>query len=296
MTKEESYTGPIHICDAINMSLEHIDLENVNALGIPSGYPSLDRLTMGWGKGELIIFGGRPCVGKTALALNMARNAAVDFGIPTAYFSLELSALELTDRLIVSETNITMEQLRGQKKILEADWQHMEAMLTSLSKAPLYIDDTPGLKIGQIKERIEDLAHKHDVSIVFVDYLHLILPDDGTNYPNREEETEAILHVLKELALALNVTIVTISYIRRPTRKNYTGPVLSDIDAYCPTAEYEANKIILVHRPSLCGVVDYWNEKMDRIELRLVQNKNGRTGSMVLLLDTERLKLAEWAS
>ena len=228
---------PIKIGDAINQSLDLAEKNQLFSFGIPAGFPSLDRLTQGWNPGDLVILGARPAVGKTLLALAMARNAAVGFGEPTAYFSLETSSVQLTNRLIATESGVSVGKLLGKDKIDGSDWQRMEASLYDLAKAPLYIDDTPGLRITEFGKRVRSMAGELGVRLAVVDDFRLLLPDEDEAFPSWHAELEDNLRRLKETAVQSGVAILVLTWVRRPVRKNYTGPVLADLDPYCPSAE-----------------------------------------------------------
>lgn len=286
----------VRIGDAINLSLELTEKEQNSVLGIPSGFPCLDRLTRGWRAGELVVLGGRPCSGKTAIALRMARNAAVDFGVPTAYLSHGLTVTELTDRLIVSESGIPMEKLRGETKIQAEDWQQMESSLKRLSEAPLYLEDTPAgmpgeYRLGEFKAMADELIRGLKVRLVFVDDLQTTVPGwvgfDGESFAHENRKN---LHFLKEMANDYGVTIVVLTNVDRPKRRKYTGPGMMDLESYCPCAEDFADKIILLHRPRLVGFdLDGGKEGVEPLCVALVKNKNGRTGAFELPFDSNRI-------
>jgi replicative DNA helicase len=261
-----SRPGLIHIAEAVRRTKELTDNNQDTIIGIPSGFASLDKMTNGWQPGDLIVIGARPSVGKTTFALNLARNAAVDHNIPVAFFSLQLSAFSLTKRLFVSESETTLEN------------------------SPLYIDDSPMLTTEDIIEKVKDLTAEHAVKLVIIDFLHLIRDWD------LRETNESILIRLKEAASKYKVAIIALSYVLRPIRKNYTGPILSDLDVYCPYAVDFADKIILLHRPSLMSP-DYQNKEYDLLDVRLVKNNTGDiTGVMAgvgLLLDKKTLRITE---
>ena len=287
---------PIHIGDAINRTLELVEKAQTGVLGIPSGYPSIDRITQGWGEGELIVIGARPCIGKTALALGMARNAAVEFGVPTAYCSLESSAVELTERLIVLESGLTVEQLKGRSRMQEGDWQQMEASLAKLAKAPLYIDDTPSrapreYRLGAFQAQADELVREKEVRLVFVDNLQEICPG-WTRYTPEclAEECRKNLRFLKEMARTSGLSIVVLTWIVRPDLWHGPGPTLLDLGDYCPCADEYADKILLLDRPSLfsCDL-----DGIEPFQVAIVQNRDGRTGQAELLFDRDRIQVTE---
>lgn len=287
---------PVSIGDAINRSLEQAERDQHPDLGIPSGFPSLDRLTNGWMPGELIIIGGRPCTCKTALALSMARNAAVEFGIPTAYLSHKTPVLELTDRLIVSESGIPMEKLHGYDKMENEDWQQMEAALKKLSKAPLYLDDSARAfpeeyLMNELQKRLEYLVKEKGVKLVFVDSLQETIPGwAGYESEQIAHHCRKNLHYFKLQAESYGVTIVVLTLVDRITRRKFAAPVLRDLDGYCPYAEDHADRILLLDMPGLYGLYPDYNAEGDEpLEVRLALNKNGRTGEIGLSFDRKRI-------
>ena len=287
---------PVSIGDAINRSLEQAERDQHPDLGIPSGFPSLDRLTNGWMPGELIIIGGRPCTCKTALALGMARNAAVEFGIPTAYLSHKTPVLELTDRLIVSESGIPMEKLHGYDKMENEDWQQMEAALKKLSKAPLYLDDSARAfpeeyLMNELQKRLEYLVKEKGVKLVFVDSLQETIPGwAGYESEQIAHHCRKNLHYFKLQAESYGVTIVVLTLVDRITRRKFAAPVLRDLDGYCPYAEDHADRILLLDMPGLYWLYPDYNAEGDEpLEVRLALNKNGRTGEIGLSFDRKRI-------
>lgn len=296
--KERRKECPLHIGDAINRSLEIVEKGQAGVFGIPSGFPSLDRITQGWGEGELIVIGARPCMGKTALALAMARNAAVDFGVPTAYCSLESSIIELTNRLIVAESGISMEQLDGRDVMGAGDWLRMETSLAKLAKAPLYLDDTPSkairdFRLGVFQSHAEALIKDKGVRLVFVDSLQEICPGWERHIPEHlAEECEKNLRFLKEMTEGYGVAIIVLSWIGRPYEWSGQPPTLLDLGDYCQCAEEYADKIILLDRPAFFAF-DISEDGTEPLLVRVVQNRKGRIGQAELVFDRERIQVSE---
>ena len=166
----------VPVSEALNKSLLKLQSiqGNLGLTGVPSGFPSLDAITMGWQPGNLIIIGARPSVGKTAFALNMARNAAVDHGIPTAFFSLEMTDTELADRLIAGESGFPPAKLKGKVDLAAEEWGRLENSLTTLVNSPLFIDETSALHINEFRAKAIRLHREKGIKIIFVDYLQLM--------------------------------------------------------------------------------------------------------------------------
>ena len=164
--------------------------------GIPSGFDKLDRLTSGWQPSDLIIVAARPGMGKTALTLSMARNIAVDQNIPVAFFSLEMSSVQLITRLISSETGLSSEKLRT-GKLEKHEWEQLNVKVKGLEKAPLFIDDTPSLSIFDLRAKARRLASQHKIQLIVIDYLQLMTAGSSQKGGNREQEISTISRNLK---------------------------------------------------------------------------------------------------
>jgi len=195
-------------------------------IGVPSGFTGLDRITSGWQKSDLIIMASRPGMGKTALALSIARNVAVDFKRPVAIFSMEMAALQLVTRLISSETSLPAEKLR--KGTLESyEWEQLNAKVNSLIDAPIYIDDTPALTVFELRAKCRRLKAQRQIELVFVDYLQLMATSEKS-MGNRQEEISNISRSLKSLAKELSIPIIALSQLSRAveTRAGSKKPIL----------------------------------------------------------------------
>ncbi|MBR1926251.1 MAG: DnaB-like helicase C-terminal domain-containing protein [Bacteroidales bacterium] len=290
--KVKEMEGPIHVKEAINRALELVEKGQNLIFGIPSGYPDLDRLTRGWDEGDLVIIGGRPASCKTALALGMARNAAVEFAIPTAYFSLVMSSVELTNRLIISESGVSNKKLCGSERMSEQEWFEMESSLIPLSTAPLFFDDTPCIRPKDLRERIGELVEKLHLKLIFVDYLQLMLPDGEVPRSGRthDDEVEENLRSLKEIARSFEVTIIVLSPVRRPPQNKFRRPVYSDLEYCCPSAGQYCDRILLLHRPKLLDF-DPDCESTERLDVELIHNKKGPVGVVNLIFDKERYRM-----
>ena len=207
--------------------------------GIPTGFSELDRLTSGWQSSDLIIIAARPGMGKTAFTLAMARNAAVDFKRPVAVFSLEMSSLQLVQRLISLEAEISGSKLRnGQME--EYEWQQLQSVIEKMSEAPIFIDDTPGINIFEIRAKCRRLKMQHDIQLVIIDYLQLMSGVGNNPRGSREQEVSAISRSLKSLAKELNVPVIALSQLSRAVevRGGTKRPQLSDLrESGCLTGD-----------------------------------------------------------
>lgn len=249
--------------------------------GVPSGLTALDRLTSGWQNSDLLIIAARPAMGKTALVLTMARNAAVEFNKPVAVFSLEMSSLQLVTRLISSESELSGEKLK--KGTLEDyEFQQLNDKIKKLAEAPLFIDDTPGLSVFELRAKARRLKEQHDIQLIIVDYLQLMTAG-GEGKGNREQEISTISRSLKGLAKELNVPVIALSQLSRAveTRGGDKKPQLSDLRE-SGAIEQDADMVMFIHRP------EYYNITEDETgmptagmaELIVAKHRNGPVDSV----------------
>lgn len=227
--------------------------------GVPTGFTNLDRLTGGWQRSDLIIMAGRPGMGKTAFVLSMARNVAVEFQRPVAVFSLEMSSLQLVNRLIASESEISAEKLR-KGTLQEHEYHQLHSRINRLSEAPLFIDDTPALSVFELRAKCRRLKAQHGIELIIIDYLQLMTAggDSSKNGGNREQEISTISRSLKGLAKELDVPIIALSQLNRSveTRGGDKRPQLSDLRE-SGAIEQDADLVTFVYRP------EYYNITQD---------------------------------
>ena len=221
--------------------------------GLESGYHKLDRLTSGWQNSDLIIIAARPAMGKTAFVLSMAKNMAVDYNIPVAVFSLEMSSLQLVNRLISNVCSLEGEKIKS-GQLTQPEWENLMTRTRSLSTAPLYIDDTPSLSIFELRTKARRLVREHGVKIIIIDYLQL-MNATGMKFGSREQEVSTISRNLKQLAKELDIPIIALSQLNRSveTRRaedDKTGkrPQLSDLRE-SGAIEQDADIVCFIHRP-----------------------------------------------
>ena len=270
-----------HVGEVVNRSMDRIQYVQSSSgiTGVHSGFTDLDKYTMGWQKGNLIVLGARPSVGKTAFALNLARNAAVEFGYGVAIFSLEMTDIELTDRLIASESGISADKLKGKIKMVPEEWVVLEQSLKKLVKAPLYIDQTPGITLTDFVAKARRLVREKKVELIFVDYLQLMhsgKPQSG-GFSKVQEVTE-ISNTLKTTAKELEVPIIALAQLNRNlmSRAGSNGkPVLSDLKD-SGSIEQDADMVIFIHRPGMLGM----SEDLSEAEIIIAKNRSGQVGSI----------------
>ncbi|NTU94809.1 MAG: replicative DNA helicase, partial [Bacteroidales bacterium] len=224
--------------------------------GVRSGYTSVDRVTLGWQPSDLVILAARPSMGKTAFVLTMARNMSVEHQIPVAFFSLEMSSLQLVKRLMISETGLSSDKIKGGKKLEEYEWTQINTRLTQLIKAPLYIDDTPSLSIYEFRSKARRLVSNAGVKAIIIDYLQLMSgPPELRGM--REQEVSSISRSLKAIAKELNIPIIALSQLSRAveTRGGSKRPQLSDLRE-SGAIEQDADIVIFIHRQDYYGLTE----------------------------------------
>jgi len=253
--------------------------------GVPTGFSALDRITSGWQKSDLIIVAARPSMGKTAFSLSLLRNAAVDFGRAVAIFSLEMSTLQLVDRLISAEAEIESSKLKTGRL---QDWE-MEQLNTKLSKirdAKIFIDDTPALSILELRAKARRLKAQNNIELIVIDYLQLMTGDTSKNSSgNREQEIASISRSLKQLAKELDVPIIALSQLSRAveTRGGDKRPQLSDLRE-SGAIEQDADMVIFLYRPEYYGITEDAERRPTQGmgEIIISKHRNGSLGSVNL--------------
>jgi len=228
--------------------------------GVSTGFEKLDQLTSGWQPSDLIIIAARPGMGKTALTLSMARNIAVLKEIPVAFFSLEMSSVQLITRLISAETGLSSEKLRT-GKLAAHEWEQLNVKVSALEKAPLFIDDTPSLSIFDLRAKARRLASQHGIKLIIIDYLQLMTAATNNKTGNREQEISTISRNLKALAKELDVPVIALSQLSRAveTRGGTKRPLLSDLRE-SGAIEQDADIVSFIYRPEYYGI-DEWDDE-----------------------------------
>ncbi|WP_178988248.1 MULTISPECIES: replicative DNA helicase [Winogradskyella] len=228
--------------------------------GIPSGFDKLDKLTSGWQPSDLVIIAARPGMGKTAFTLTMARNVAVNSNIPVAFFSLEMSSVQLITRLISSETGLSSEKLRT-GKLEKHEWEQLNVKVKTLEKAPLFIDDTPSLSIFDLRAKARRLASQFGIKMIMIDYLQLMTAGGSQKGGNREQEISMISRNLKALAKELNLPVIALSQLSRAveTRGGSKRPLLSDLRE-SGAIEQDADIVSFIYRPEYYKI-DEWDDE-----------------------------------
>ena len=236
----------------INSAMEQIEAagkRESGLSGLQTGFDKLDKLTSGWQNSDLIIIAARPAMGKTAFVLSMAKNMAVDFNTPVAIFSLEMSNLQLVNRLISNVCEIEGEKIKS-GRLSQQEWERMNSRVRSLFSAPLYVDDSPSLSILELRTKARRLVKEHGVKIIIIDYLQL-MNATGMKFGSREQEVSMISRSLKQLAKELNIPVIALSQLSRKVEERNDGnkrPQLSDLRE-SGAIEQDADIVCFIHRP-----------------------------------------------
>ncbi|MCC6251019.1 MAG: replicative DNA helicase [Bacteroidia bacterium] len=266
--------------------------------GIPSGFTALDKVTAGWQRSDLIILAARPGMGKTAFVLALARNAAIDFKKPVAFFSLEMSSVQLVTRLISGETGLKADLLkRGQLE--DHQWQQLHTQITKLADAPLFIDDTPALNVFDLRAKLRRLKSEHNIELAIIDYLQLMTAgNEGRG--NREQEVSTISRSLKAIAKELNIPVIVLSQLNRQVEvrggaNNSKRPQLGDLRE-SGAIEQDADMVMFIYRP------DYYqiNQDAEGRDLRglaqiiIAKHRNGSLEDVDLRFVSENAKFTDY--
>ncbi|MFN8211585.1 MAG: replicative DNA helicase [Bacteroidales bacterium] len=257
-------------------------------VGTPSGFTKLDRLTSGWQKAELTIVAARPSMGKTAFALTMARNMAIDHGRKVAIFSCEMSSVQLVNRLIVSETEIASDKIKN-GRLSEEEWKQLDQRIKKLVQAPIFIDDTPAITITELRAKCRRLMAQHRLDVVIIDYLQLMT--GPVNSGSREQEVSNISRSLKSIAKELNVPVIALSQLNRSAelRGGLKRPQLSDLRE-SGAIEQDADMVVFIHRQDKFGILTFEDGSSTRgiAEIILAKNRNGPVDDIRLRFREEK--------
>lgn len=270
--------------------LEELYNQKYHITGVSTGFIELDNKTAGLHGSELILLAARPAMGKSAFALNIAANAAIKSKVPVAIFNLEMSKDQLVDRIMSSESMVDSNKIRT-GKLEEEDWSKLAGIVGTLSEAPIYIDDTPGISITEIRTRCRKLKMEKDIGLIIIDYLQLV---QGTNKKNgsREQEIAEISRSLKILAKELNVPVIALSQLSRAVEQRPDHrPMLSDLRE-SGSIEQDADIVLFLYRD------DYYNkesEEKDISEVIIAKHRAGSTGTIKLLWMGSYTKFANLA-
>ncbi|WP_407306109.1 replicative DNA helicase [Desulfosporosinus sp. SB140] len=256
--------------------IEYLYANKGNLTGVPTFFTELDRMTSGWQPSDLVIIAARPSMGKTALVLNMAQNAAVRAKIPVAIFSLEMSKEQLVQRMLCGEAMVDQQRVRT-GELLDADWPKLTRAVGPLSDAPIFIDDTVGISLAELRSKARRLKTEHDLGMVIIDYLQLL--SVGKRTESRQQEVAQISRTLKGLARELKVPVIALSQLNRGVEQRQDKrPIMSDL-LESGAIEADADVISFIYRD------EYYNQESEKkgiAELIIAKHRNGPVGTVEL--------------
>jgi len=271
-----------HISDvlvAANQKLEELYEAKGSITGVPTGFTDFDRRTAGLQPGELILIGARPSMGKTAFLLNIAASAAIKAGVPTAFFSLEMANAQLVNRILSSHAGVDAGRLRtGQ--LIDDDWNRIAEYIPAISKSPIYLDDTPGLSVTELRSKCRRLKMEKDLGLVVIDYLQLMSASAGSRPESRQLEISEISRTLKGIAKELSVPILVAAQLSRAVEaRSDKRPMLSDLRE-SGAIEQDADVVAFLYRD------EYYNKetlKKGEAEVIIAKQRNGPVGTVELM-------------
>ena len=282
----------------LNAAMEQIQIASnrENGLsGLTSGFTEIDNVTSGWQNSDLIIIAARPAMGKTAFVLSMARRMAVDENIPIAMFSLEMSSVQLVNRLISNVCEIPAEKIRS-GGLVGDEWTQLSNKMRSLYGAPLYLDETPALSISELRTKARRLVRERGVRMIMIDYLQL-MNATGMKFGNREQEVSTISRSLKALAKELNIPIIALSQLSRANEsRDDKRPMLSDLRE-SGAIEQDADIVCFIHRPEYytkSGEDAAGNDIRGLAEFIIAKHRSGATKDVNLRFVQQFAKFENW--
>ncbi len=273
--------------------LETLSTKEKGITGVPSGFTELDKYTNGFQKSDLIIVAARPGMGKTAFTLALAKNAALDFNRPVAFFSLEMSALQLTHRLMSMVAEIPGSKLRN-AQMEDYEWQQLNHAVERFSEVPIFIDDTPAINIFELRAKCRRLKMQHDIQMVMIDYLQLMSAGPDAKRGNREQEISTISRALKTMAKELDVPVIALSQLSRAveTRGGNKRPQLSDLRE-SGAIEQDADIVMFIYRPDYYEMQSDPSIAKDMAEVNIAKHRNGALANVELRFIAQYAKFTD---
>jgi len=289
--KDVTAINPV-IKDALDL-LQKAANQKEGLSGVRTGFDALDKITSGWQNSDLIIIAARPAMGKTAFVLSMAKNMAVNHNTPVALFSLEMSNVQLVNRLIVNVCEIPGEKIKS-GRLEPFEWEQLDVKINDLYGAPIYVDDTPSLSVFELRTKARRIVREHGVKCLIIDYLQL-MNASGMTFGSREQEVSTISRSLKGLAKELNIPIIALSQLNRgvESRQGAEGkrPQLADLRE-SGAIEQDADMVCFIHRPEYYKITedDRGNNLIGLAEIIIAKHRNGATGDVRLRFKSEFAK------
>lgn len=293
---KKDYTQIDPVMAQVFKSINQAAAQKDGMSGIPTGFEKLDKITNGWQKSDLIIIAARPSMGKTAFALSMVKRMAVDYRIPVAVFSLEMSNQQLGLRLLVNVTEISGEKLRS-GQLLPHEWEQLDMRSRQLAGAPIFLDDTPQLTNFELRTKARRLVREHNVKAIIIDYLQL-MHAKGLNINSRQEEVAAVSQSLKGLAKELDIPVIALAQLNREGEKregfDAKRPVLSDLRD-SGSIEQDADIVCFIHRPDYYRLDkdDHGNDWRGKAMFIIAKHRNGRIDDIKLEFQKEFARFSD---
>lgn len=287
VTHSASNSNFIELKDALGEAWDRLDKLHKSKeefRGVPTGFRELDNKLAGLQKSDLIILAARPSMGKTSLALDIARQSAIQHNIPVAIFSLEMSSQQLVDRMLAAESKVDAWKLRTGKLTLDSEFEKIRNSLDPLSKAPIFVDDQPANNILKMRSIVRRLKNEKKLGLVIIDYLQLMVPTNSRNSDNTVQQVTEISRSLKHLAREFNIPVLALSQLSREVEKRGGRPRLSDLRD-SGSIEQDADVVMFIHRE------DKYNESSDKpniAEILIEKHRNGPTGKVELYFDQNK--------
>ena len=283
----------------IRQVIDGIDQARLNeegVSGVPTGFSDLDKITGGWQKSDMVVLAARPGMGKTAFVLSMARNMAVDHGVPVAVFSLEMSSAQLVQRLVAAESELSAEKFR-KGDLEDYEYQQLQTRIKKLAKAKLFIDDTPALSVFELRAKCRRLKQKHGVNMIIIDYLQLMTAGSDSSKGNREQEISTISRSIKSIAKELDVPVIALSQLSRSveTRGGDKRPILSDLRE-SGAIEQDADIVCFIYRPEYYGLTEDADgmDTENMGELIVAKHRNGGLDTVKLRFTKHLAKFSDY--
>lgn len=276
----------VHIKEELEEAWERLDRLHSgehSLRGVPTGFPDIDNKLAGFQKADLIILAARPSMGKTSLALDIARQAAVNHNIPVGIFSLEMSSQQLVDKMLAAQSNVDAWKLRTGKLSRQNDFDALRESLDKLNKAPIHIDDQPGNNLLKMRSMARRLKNEHNLGLIVVDYLQLIVPTN-TKSDNVVQQVTEISRGLKNLARELDVPVLALSQLSRAVESRGGRPRLSDLRD-SGSIEQDADVVMFIHREDKYKDE---SEKTNIAEILIEKHRNGETGKVDLYFNEKK--------
>lgn len=290
VSQQSMQRSVVQVDPVINEAMARIRqaMQSEGTSGVPSGFHDLDKITSGWQASDLIIIAARPAMGKTAFVLSMVRNMAVDHKIPVALFSLEMSNVQLVNRLLMNVCELEGEKIKN-GRLDDNEFLQLQKTVKRLYGAPIYIDDTPSLSVFELRSKARRLVKERHVQCIIIDYLQL-MNASGMNYGSREQEVSMISRSLKQLSKELNIPIIALSQLNRSVESRGAGqgidgkrPQLSDLRE-SGAIEQDADMVCFIHRPEYYHITEdgEGNSLIGKALIIVAKHRNGATGDVTL--------------